>query len=219
MAWNAWGDPPPPSHSRTGSATCCSRPSASRPPTPSHPASTTSSCPRAGRPHRDALASIVGAGYLRTDHLDRILHAGGKSTLDLLRRKQIRQDSPDAVLLPATEDEIARILAYCSEHAIAVVPFGGGTSVVGGLDPIRGRFGAVVTLDLRRLDALHWLDEVSGEAELGAGVTGPDAERLLGERGFSLGHFPQSFRFATIGGFAATRSSGRTPPATGGSTT
>ena len=81
--------------------------------------------PALAGPHRDALASIVGAGHLRTGHLDRILHAGGKSTLDLLRRKQIRQDSPDAVLLPATEDEIARILAYCSEHAIAVVPFGG----------------------------------------------------------------------------------------------
>jgi alkyldihydroxyacetonephosphate synthase len=81
--------------------------------------------------------------------------------------------------------------------------------VVGGLDPIRGDFKAVISLDLRRLDQLHSLDEVSGEAELGAGLTGPDAERLLGERGFSLGHFPQSFQFATIGGFAATRSSGQ----------
>ncbi len=81
--------------------------------------------------------------------------------------------------------------------------------MVGGVDPIRGDFTAVVSLDLRRLDELHGLDEVSGEAELGAGVTGPEAERLLGERGFSLGHFPQSFQFATIGGFAATRSSGQ----------
>ena len=88
-------------------------------------------------------------------------------------------------------------------------PFGGGTSVVGGLDPLRGQFKAVISLDLRRLNELHSLDEVSGEAELGAGVTGPEAERLLGERGFSLGHFPQSFQFATIGGFAATRSSGQ----------
>lgn len=101
------------------------------------------------------------------------------------------------------------MLAYCTEHGIAVVPFGGGTSVVGGLDPIRGQFGSVVSLDLRRLDELHSLDETSQEAELGAGVTGPDAERMLGERGFSLGHFPQSFKFATIGGYAATRSSGQ----------
>lgn len=90
-----------------------------------------------------------------------------------------------------------------------MVPFGGGTSVVGGLDPIRGDFNAVVSLDLRRLDQLLELDEVSGQAVLGAGLTGPEAERLLGAQGFSLGHFPQSFQYATMGGFAATRSSGQ----------
>ena len=159
--------------------------------------------------HHDGLAAIVGADHLRTGDRERLLYAGGKSTPDLLRRKQTHQDAPDAVLLPADEDQIAAVLAYCSHHRIAVVPFGGGTSVVGGLDPTRGEFASVISLDLRRLDELHWLDEASQEAELGAGVTGPDAERLLGERGFSLGHFPQSFRFATIGGFAATRSSGQ----------
>jgi len=159
--------------------------------------------------HRDGLAAIVGNDYLRTGDRDRLLHAGGKSTLDLLRRKTIRQDAPDAVVFPGTEDEVSAVLRYCTQQRIAVVPFGGGTSVVGGLDPIRDGFDAVVTLDLRRFDGLHWLDETSGEAELGAGVTGPEAERLLGERGFSLGHFPQSFRFASIGGFAATRSSGQ----------
>ncbi|MGH3563202.1 MAG: FAD-binding oxidoreductase, partial [Mycobacterium sp.] len=162
---------------------------------------------------REALAGLVGADYCRAGHRDRLLHAGGKSTLDLLRRTDPGiQDAPDAVLLPGGadgEDEIAAILAYCSQHRIAVVPFGGGTSVVGGLDPIRGEFNAVVALDLRRLDRLLTLDEISGEGELEAGVTGPNAERLLGEQGFSLGHFPQSFQFATIGGFAATRSSGQ----------
>ena len=158
---------------------------------------------------RDGLAAIVGAQYVRTGDRDRLLYAGGKSTPDLLRRKELHQDAPDAVVLPGSEDDIAAILEFCSRERVAVVPFGGGTSVVGGLDPIRGGFGAVITLDLRRFDALHWLDETSGEAELGAGVTGPEAERLLGERGFSLGHFPQSFRFASIGGFAATRSSGQ----------
>jgi alkyldihydroxyacetonephosphate synthase len=164
----------------------------------------------------DALAEIVGAAYCRVDDEARLLRAGGKSTLDLLRRKDPGvQDAPDAVLLPRSDDEIAAILRYCSDSAgrseggIAIVPFGGGTSVVGGLDPIRGDFSAVVSLDLRRLTELHSLDEVSGEADLGAGLTGPEAERLLAERGFSLGHFPQSFQFATIGGFAATRSSGQ----------
>lgn len=161
------------------------------------------------RDHRDGLAAIVGNDYLHMGDRERLLHAGGKSTLDLLQRRRFHQEAPDAVLLPGSEDEIVAVLAYCSRHRVAVVPFGGGTSVVGGLDPLRGGFDAVVTLDLRRFDALHWLDEISGEAELGAGVTGPDAERLLGERGFSLGHFPQSFRFASIGGFAATRSSGQ----------
>jgi alkyldihydroxyacetonephosphate synthase len=160
--------------------------------------------------HRDGLTAIVGSEYCRVDEQDRLLRAGGKSTLDLLRRKDTGvQDAPDAVLLPHDDDEVGAILRYCAEHRIAVVPFGGGTSVVGGLDPIRGDFEAVVSLDLRRLTELHSLDEVSGEAELGAGLTGPDAERLLGRRGYSIGHFPQSFQFATIGGFAATRSSGQ----------
>lgn len=159
---------------------------------------------------RDGFSAIVGAEYCTVDDRGRLLRAGGKSTLDLLRRKDSGvQDAPDAVLLPGSEDEIASILRFCAERGIAIVPFGGGTSVVGGLDPIRGDFAAVVSLDLRRLNQLHSLDEISGEAELGAGMTGPDAERLLGERGFSLGHFPQSFEYATIGGFAATRSSGQ----------
>ena len=122
---------------------------------------------------RDALAVIVGAAYCRTADHDRLLHAGGKSTPDLLRRKDTGvQDAPDAVLLPGNDDEVATILRYCSEHGIAIIPFGGGTNVVGGLDPTRGQFGAVVSLDLRRFDQLLWIDEVSGEAELGAGVTG-----------------------------------------------
>ncbi len=162
---------------------------------------------------RDALAAIVGDEYCRTADRDRLLHAGGKSTPDLLRRRDSGvQDAPDAVLLPGGprgEDAVAAILRYCSEHRIAVIPFGGGTNVVGALDPTRGEFGAVVSLDLRRFDQLISLDEVSGQAVLGAGVTGPDAERLLGEHGFSLGHFPQSFEYASIGGYAATRSSGQ----------
>lgn len=159
---------------------------------------------------RKGLAAFVGADHVSADDHARLLRAGGKSTLDLLRRRDFGiQDAPDAVLVPGGEAEVTEILRFCADRSIAVVPFGGGTSVVGGLDPTRGDFKAVVSLDLRRLDELHSLDEVSGEAELGAGLTGPEAERLLGERGFSLGHFPQSFRFATIGGFAATRSSGQ----------
>ncbi|MER7672903.1 FAD-binding oxidoreductase [Kitasatospora sp. NPDC096128] len=157
-----------------------------------------------------ALAAAVGAEHVSAADADRLPRAGGKSTPDLLRRRSRgEQDAPDAVVLPGDEAEIAAVLAVCAERRLAVVPFGGGTSVVGGLDPERGGLRAVVSLDLRRLDQLLDLDETAGEAVLGAGLTGPAAEALLAERGWELGHYPQSFRYATIGGFAATRSSGQ----------
>jgi alkyldihydroxyacetonephosphate synthase len=211
MAWNAWGDPDAAKPLSDGIRGLLEQALGVEPATiPAPGIDEVQLRPSALTDiHCDGLTAIVGADYVRTGDHERLLYAGGKSTLDLLRRKQPHQEAPDAVLVPADEDQIAAVLAYCSHHGIAVVPFGGGTSVVGGLDPIRGSFASVISLDLRRLDELHWLDETSQEAELGAGVTGPDAERLLGERGFSLGHFPQSFRFATIGGFAATRSSGQ----------
>ncbi|WP_280218929.1 FAD-binding oxidoreductase [Nocardia neocaledoniensis] len=159
---------------------------------------------------RAGLAAIVGDEHLTTADVDRLRHAGGKSTPDLLRRREDGpQDAPDAIVFPADHAQVLALLAYCAEHGVAVVPFGGGTSVVGGLDPVRGRFGTVIALDLRRLDTLTDVDPVSGTATLGAGLTGPQAEELLGAHGLSLGHFPQSFEFATIGGFAATRSSGQ----------
>ncbi|MEU2035632.1 FAD-binding oxidoreductase [Nocardia amamiensis] len=159
---------------------------------------------------RAGLAEVVGAGNVSSDHRDRLRHAGGKSTPDLLRRRaEGPQDAPDAVVSPADHEQVLAVLAYCAEHAVAVVPFGGGTSVVGGVDPVRGRFGAVIALDLCRIDHVTGIDPISGTATLGAGLTGPRAEELLAEHGLSLGHFPQSFEFATIGGFAATRSSGQ----------
>lgn len=212
MKWNAWGDPAAAKPLSDGIRQLLKAAlGVDGTSTPERDPSQVSLTPSAlTETDRAALAAIVGDGFCRTDHTARLLHAGGKSTLDLLRRNDSgTQDAPDAVLLPGSDDEVTSVLSYCSQHAIAVVPFGGGTSVVGGLDPIRGEFAAVVCLDLRRFDALLNLDKVSGEAEFGAGVTGPDAERLLGEHGYSLGHFPQSFQYATLGGFAATRSSGQ----------
>ncbi|MGE0215878.1 FAD-binding oxidoreductase [Mycolicibacterium sp.] len=211
MQWNAWGDPAAAKPLSDGIRTLLQQAlGVGADPVPEPTLAQVRLRPSAlSRTDRDALSAIVGPEHLIVEDRARLLRAGGKSTLDLLRRRDFGvQDAPDAVLVPA-EDDIAAILAFCADHSIAVVPFGGGTSVVGGLDPLRGDFKAVVSLDLRRLDTLHALDEVSGEAELGAGLSGPDAERLLGARGYSLGHFPQSFRFATIGGFAATRSSGQ----------
>jgi alkyldihydroxyacetonephosphate synthase len=212
MKWNAWGDPAAAKPLSEGIRSLLKQAVGLQESSETElDADRVQLCPSAlSQADLDALAGIVGAEYCRTADRDRLLHAGGKATLDLLRRRDPEpQDAPDAVLLPGDDDAVAAILRYCTEHRIAVVPFGGGTSVVGGLDPTRGGFAAVVSLDLRRFDQLISLDKVSGQAALGAGVTGPDAERLLGEHGFSLGHFPQSFEYATIGGFAATRSSGQ----------
>jgi alkyldihydroxyacetonephosphate synthase len=212
MKWNAWGDPGQAKPLSEGIRSLLEQALGvtGAPAAEVDPAQVTLRPSQLAEEHREALAAIVGSGYCRVGDADRLLHAGGKSTLDLLRRKDSgAQDAPDAVLLPGSDDEVAAILRYCSQHGIAVVPFGGGTSVVGGLDPIRGAFSAVVSLDLRRFDQLCAFDAVSGEAEFGAGVTGPRAEQLLAEHGFSLGHFPQSFEFASLGGYAATRSSGQ----------
>lgn len=212
MKWNAWGDPQAAKPLSDGIRALLKQAlGIDGPATPELGITEVRGRPSAlSDEDRVALEAVVGAEFCRTDDTSRLLRSGGKSTPDLLRRKDTGvQDAPDAVLLPGGEDEVAELLRVCSERRIAVVPFGGGTTVVGGVDPERGGFSSVISLDLRRLDALHSLDEVSGEAELGAGVTGPRAEELLGAHGFSLGHFPQSFQFATIGGFAATRSSGQ----------
>src|SRR6516164_3390704 len=169
---------------------------------------------------QDALEGIVGAGYCRTANRDRLLHAGGKSTLDLLRRKDPGiQDAPDAVLLPGDDDAVAAILRYCSEHRIAVVPFGGGTSVVGGLDPTRDGFGAVVSLDLRRFDRLISLDEVSGQAVLGAGLTGPDPNACSANTVSRSGISPRASSTPPSAALPQRARLARTRPATAGSTT
>ncbi len=157
-----------------------------------------------------ALGDLVGPEAATRDDAVRTMHLGGKSTPDLLRRRlDVGQAAPDAVVSPATHDEVAAVLAACADRGIAVVPFGGGTSVVGGVDPVRGPHRAVIALDLSRTAALLDLDEVSLLATFGAGTTGPQAEELLGARGYTIGHFPQSFLYASLGGYAATRSSGQ----------
>ncbi|WP_240755800.1 FAD-binding oxidoreductase [Nocardioides iriomotensis] len=156
------------------------------------------------------LVDLLGTDHVRTDHEARVRHTRGKSTPDLLRMRQgDGSDAPDAVVLPADHAEVAAVVSWCGERRVAVVPFGGGTSVVGGLAARRDGYAGVVALDLRRLDRLVSVDPVSMTAVLEAGVRGPRAEELLAEHGLTLGHFPQSFEYASIGGFAATRSSGQ----------
>ncbi len=156
------------------------------------------------------LRDLVGAEHVHLDHAWRVARTRGKSTPDLLRmRSGDGSDAPDVVVRPESHAEVAAVVSWCAEHGVALVPFGGGTSVVGGLAARRDGFAGVVALDLRRLTRLVDVDAVSGTATLEAGLLGPEAEDLLAEHGLTLGHFPQSFRYASIGGFAATRSSGQ----------
>ncbi len=159
---------------------------------------------------RDLLAEVVGGTNVLTSDEARLGRAGGLSYLDLLARYQPGLiPAPDAVVVPASPDEVTAVLRVCAEWGIAVIPFGGGTSVVGGVAAMRGDKESVIALDLVRLDRLVSVDPVSHLAVFEAGVRGPDAEKALAEHGFMLGHVPQSFERATIGGFAATRSAGQ----------
>jgi alkyldihydroxyacetonephosphate synthase len=140
---------------------------------------------------------------------DRLRHATGRSYVDLARlRTGALEAAPDAVLMPRSATALSRILEICAAEGVAVVPFGGGTSVVGGVEPLRGGHGRLVSLDLGVLRDVV-VDERSLTARLGAGLRGPEAETALGRFGLTIGHFPQSFEYATIGGFAATRSAGQ----------
>ena len=165
---------------------------------------------RLGEDVVEELCRVVGDAQVSADPESRLRHTRGKSTPDLLRlRAGDATAAPDLVLTPGTHDEVVEVLALCSRRQVAVVPFGGGTSVVGGLEPQANGFAGVIALDLRRMNALLGLDEESRVAVLQPGLRAPQAEQLLGERGYTLGHFPQSFEYATIGGFAAARSSGQ----------
>jgi alkyldihydroxyacetonephosphate synthase len=160
-------------------------------------------------PLPQAILEAAGGENVFTSDEDRVRHATGRGYADLARLQGGRlETAPDAVVLPANAGALHRILELCSAEGVAVVPFGGGTSVVGGIEPLRGAHSRVISLDLRRLAGVR-VDRRSLTATLGAGLRGPEAEAALGKQGVTLGHFPQSFEYATIGGFAATRSAGQ----------
>ncbi len=159
---------------------------------------------------RRGLEQAVGAAHVLDDAETRVLRCRGKSYLDLLaQRAGDCESAPDAVVRPADHDQVAAVLRICAEQGVAVVPFGGGTSVVGGLEAPREGFAGVVSLDLGRMDAVEAVDERSLTAVLGPGLRLPEAERALGARGLRLAHVPQSFEWATVGGCVATRSAGQ----------
>jgi len=159
---------------------------------------------------RARFVELLGEENVRADRESRLRRAGGKSYLDLLRRREgDASDAPDAVVLPGTTDETAALLAACGELGVVVVPFGGGTSVVGGLAGIDPDDRPSVAVDLSRMASVQSLDVPSSLVTVGPGMRGPALEQALDRQGLTFGHLPQSWEFATVGGYAATRSAGQ----------
>jgi alkyldihydroxyacetonephosphate synthase len=140
----------------------------------------------------------------------RASHAYGKGYRDVVRAFRGRFDhAPDVVATPRDESEVERVLEWADGAGVAVVPYGGGTSVVGGVEPrLNGKYAGAVSLDLSMLGGVLEVDPVSRAARIQAGASGPALEAQLQEHGFTLRHFPQSFELSTLGGWIATRAGG-----------
>src|SRR3954454_6912497 len=156
------------------------------------------------------LREVLGSDGVLLDDRSRAEHSGGQAYADIVRRRRgDTSAAPDAVLLPEDADAVLTDLRVCRSERVAVVPWGGGTSVVGGLDSLRGDCFAVVALDLRRLNRLLEVDPESRTATFQPGVRTPAAEAALAAHGLTLGHVPQSFERASLGGYVVTRSAGQ----------
>lgn len=178
------------------------------PSAPAHIAWTDLHVPDSRLPAADAaeLQRLLGPAAVATDARARLECAGGLSYLDLLARRTDTLRPPDAVVTPVDEDGVAAVLAWAAERGVAVVPRGGGTSVVGGL---RADAPVVVAVSTQRLDRIWEVDRESHLVTVGAGITGPELERQLATMDLTLGHYPQSWQRASIGGYIATRSAGQ----------
>jgi alkyldihydroxyacetonephosphate synthase len=155
------------------------------------------------------LASIVGADNAIVDDELRLVHTYGKSIRDLLRiRASELPRMPDVVLYPADEAEVASVVSAAVKANAVIIPFGGGSNISGSLEPHPGEARVVISLDLGRLNKVVSIDEGSGIARIQAGAQGPFIEEQLNSRGWTMGHFPDSFTHSTLGGWVATRSSG-----------
>ncbi|HKW22341.1 MAG TPA: FAD-binding oxidoreductase [Ktedonobacterales bacterium] len=168
-------------------------------------------------PHDVTLAQVVQQvpdsrlpehPLVTTDAAERVRHARGQSLGDwiALRSGQV-EAFPDGVAYPQRAEDVVALLAWAARVGARIIPYGGGTSVVGHINPLAGDT-PVLTVDMRHMNRLRAFDEVSQIASFEAGVRGPDLEAHLRARGYTLGHFPQSFEYSTLGGWIATRSSG-----------
>jgi len=156
-----------------------------------------------------ALAGIVGEDFVATDAMDRVVHTYGKSLRDLvrIRSNQIAR-AVDVVVYPADETEVQKVVDAAVAEDAVIIPFGGGSNIAGSLEPRAGESRAVVSLDMGRMNQVLSIDTDSGLARIQAGALGPHLEAQLAAKGWTIGHFPDSFTHSTIGGWAATRSSG-----------
>ncbi len=161
------------------------------------------------RPPR-VVAPAALAGFCAAEAHERASHALGKSYVDVVQGfRGVFDHPPDFVARPRNEAEIERVLEWCSAERVAAIPFGGGTSVVGGVRPeVPSWCHGVVSVDLRALDRVLEVDPVSRAARIQGGATGPALEAQLGQHGLTLRHFPQSFEYSTLGGWIATRAAG-----------
>jgi alkyldihydroxyacetonephosphate synthase len=158
---------------------------------------------------RVPASRIPQHSLISTDPKVRLDHAHGQSLPDWVGlRGGLLQHFPDGVARPASVEEVQELLSFAAEHDVSVIPFGGGTSVVGHLD-VSSSPKAVLSLSLQNLQRLISMDPENMLATFEAGIRGPELEKRLNASGFTLGHYPQSFEYSTLGGWVATRSSGQ----------
>ena len=165
---------------------------------------------RLSEPQLDELRALLSEDRVLVDRYERLFHAFGKSYHDLIRLRRGQVDEvPDAVVYPESAAELAALTGFATQHHLALIPYGGGSSVVGGVEARAGGLDAVLTVDMTRMNRVLHIDTESLTATAEAGIYGPELEAYLQERGYTLGHYPQSFQFSTLGGWIAARGAGQ----------
>jgi len=156
------------------------------------------------------LRGLLTEDRVCVDRYERLFHAFGKSYHDLIRlRRGDLDEVPDGVVYPESSDELAALTQFATTHHLALIPYGGGSSVVGGVEARAGGRAGVLTVDLTRMNRVLNIDEDSLLATAEAGIYGPQLEEHLQKHGYTLGHYPQSFQFSTLGGWIAARGAGQ----------